>query len=469
MRRIIFCLPFYFLPTLLLAQEDSLKVFSLADYYHQILLHHPVAKQASLLSNQAKQEIRMARGMMDPTITSKYSEKELGGEQYYALWDNVLRIPVWYGLDIRAGFERNVGAFVNEQNRTSNEGLTYLGITVPLGQGLIIDERRATIQQAKLLENLAEAEQVSMINKLLLEAAKVYWDWVFAYHQALLYEEGFKLAQFRFSGLKERVVQGDLPAIDSVEAKIEMQNRQVIWQQSTLAYQNASLQVSNFLWKRDNTPLELPVGIVPATIAVELQLLQQDSLNQLLTIALENHPDLLKLNIQQERLGIERRFLADKFKPKINVDLNLLQRDFAINNNALDQAYYANNYRVGFSFHYPLFLRQERGRYQLNKIKAETINWEQQQLQRNVLTQIRAEYNEILALRNQILQQEQIVINASILRNGEQQLFDNGESSLFLINTREMNLINHEVKLYNLRVKYGKAQANLGWAAGNMQ
>lgn len=49
------------------AQADSLQIVTLADFYDQIRLHHPVARQANLLPEQARQELRMARGDFDPS------------------------------------------------------------------------------------------------------------------------------------------------------------------------------------------------------------------------------------------------------------------------------------------------------------------------------------------------------------------------------------------------------------------
>lgn len=463
-QRCILFLTALFLPVVVLA--DSTSVFTIDDFYNQILQHHPVAKQASLLSERAKQEIRVARGLMDPKISSKFFRKELGGDNYYTLWDNILKIPIWYGLDLKAGFERNSGINVNGENLTPSDGLSYVGISVPLGQGLIIDERRATIRQAQLLEKLAEADRINLINKLLLQAAKDYWDWMFAYHQWQLYENGYQLAVFRFNGVKERVLQGDLPAIDTVEAKIEMQNRKVMMNQSQVEYQNTSLIISNYLWTENNTPLEITSEVIPSSSVLENGIIQPDSLENLTNVARRNHPELMKLRVKQEQLDIERKYLADKFKPKINLEYNLIQKGFPVDNTAFDGAFFSNNYKFGFAFSFPILLRSERGKLQINKLKQAETELEQQQSAREIQNQIQSYYNELLALHEQVELQQEMAVNAELLRNGEQQLFDNGESSLFLINAREMSLISNQIKLYKLMAKYAKAKASLSWAAG---
>ena len=72
------------------------------------------------------------------------------------------------------------------------------------------------------------------------------------------------------------------------------------------------------------------------------------------------------------------------------------------------------------------------------------------------------------ALEEQIRLQEQMVENAETLRNGEVVRFENGESSLFLVNAREVKLMESQLKLYALRAKYAKAKTMLYWSAGEI-
>ncbi|WP_345071024.1 TolC family protein, partial [Hymenobacter fastidiosus] len=197
-----------------------------ADLLTFVTLRHPVARQAGLLPERALQEVRFARGQFDPAATSKYYGKTFGGKDYFHDWDAQLRVPLWFGADVKAGFERGVGTFVNPESSTAPVGLSYVGLSVPLAQGLLIDERRAAVRQAQALQGLAEAERRGALNKLQLQAAKDYWDWTLSYQRQELLRQNTELAAVRFRAVRERVRYGDLAAIDSVEALTELQNRQ---------------------------------------------------------------------------------------------------------------------------------------------------------------------------------------------------------------------------------------------------
>jgi outer membrane protein TolC len=448
--------------------QDTAQVLTLRDFHRLILQYHPVASQAALLTEQARQELRMARGSFDPVISSKVYRKEYNGKEYYNLWNNTLRIPTWFGPEVIAGYDQTQGQYLNPENSTPDKGLSYAGIAVPLGQGLFIDERRAIIKQANLLQGIAEADRVKLINKLLLQATKDYWDWLLYYREMQLYQESLELADFRLKAVRARVQEGDLAAIDTVEALTAVQERQVMLQQAQLAYNNARLMVATHLWAENQVPLELQENTMPALTGSELTSLPQDSVQHILEIAKVNHPDLRKLNLKGQQLEVEQRFAADKLKPKLNVEYNLLQSDFYMNADVLERQYLGANYKLGLSFSLPLFLREERGKLQLTKAKQQANSLEFVQTVREVENNLLAAFNEWQALEQQIRLQEQMVANAETLRNGEVIRFQNGESSLFLVNAREVKLMESQLKLYALITKYAKAKTLLYWSAGEI-
>jgi outer membrane protein TolC len=451
------------------SQADSLQVVTLAELYDQIRLYHPVARQADLLPQQARQERRMARGAFDPQLNSYYARKEFKNQQYYENWNSLVKVPLWFGADLKAGYEQNQGAYVNPAETTPASGLSYAGISLPIGQGWLIDQRRATLRQAQLLTTAAEADKIKNINKLLLEAAKDYWDWAFAYQRYQLYQTAYNLALVRYRGVTERAKFGDLAAIDTVEAKLEVTNRQLLVQQAQTDYQNGRLVVSNYLWREDQTPVELVYTAVPVLTTADLAAISSDSLQQLLQVAQQNHPDLIKLDNKYKQFEIERRLASDKFKPKLNLDYNFIRQDLGSPIENISNNFLANNYKIGLSFSYPLLLRSERGKLQLTNLKLADTKLALTQTQRTIATSLQTAYNDLQLLSAQIQTQEILITQADILRNGEQIRFENGESSLFLVNTREMSLINQRLKLWELKTKYAKNQTLLYWSAGTME
>jgi outer membrane protein TolC len=448
----------------LLKDRDSSKAMNLEEFYERILAYHPVAKQAALLSEEAKQELRMARGNFDPKIEAVWDRKEFGNTEYYNTLDNVLKLPVWIG-ELKGGYEYNRGTYLNPENKTPSTGLGYAGISVPLGQGLIIDARRATLRQAQYFQQIAEADRVKEINKLLLNAAKEYWNWYVAYNEFRLMEDAVNLAQIRFNASKERVINGDLAPIDSVEAKTLLQERSIQYQQAIINQQNAQLLVSNYLWGDDNTPLELEEDIIPAGFNWPLQAITEETLASLMAYAQTQHPELVKLDFKLKQLNVEERLQRDRLKPVLNLNYNFLTAT-PLAMDDMNMALLRNNYKFGAQFAFPLFLRKERAKVGLTRIKQSQTSFERLQVNRELINALQASYNSLKNLESLILLQQDMITNYEQLRNGEVQKFEAGESSIFLINSRETKLIDAQVKLIDLHGKYEKEKATLIWAAG---
>lgn len=443
------------------------KIFSLTDMQEIVLQHHPIVKQASLLSKGAKARVLQALGNFDPSIMASFGRKSFGGTDYYNHWESNLKIPLWVaGADLNVGYDRNVGVYNNPETRTSNTGLSALGLSIPLAQGLLIDSRRNTLRQAKLMVGYAEADQILQINGVWFGAVKDYWNWYAATLQNGYLQKGVALAEKRFKALREQVLLGDKPPIDSVEASITFQDRSVQLQEAEVKMNNARIILSNHLWNDQNIPVELPADALPEEIANPIARINLKQIDSLMVNVSQNHPEMLKLKNRNQQLQVEEQYRADLLKPKLNVKGNFLaaRRDFSYVDDGYD--FHFANYKIGLDFSFPLFLREERGKLREVKIQRQQLSYGIQQTGRELQTGMMAAYNEIKAYQNQFQLQSRNLINQQVLVNGEIQKFELGESNLFLINTRESKLIDMQLRETEIRSGLLKALAELYYRSG---
>lgn len=432
-------------------------------FFEAVARFHPVVLQANLFSEAAAKELQMARGFFDPKANMLFNRKSFNGKDYYNLFNPELKIPTWPGLDIKAGLERNVGTNVNGEDQTPAAGLQYVGVSLPLGQGLFTDARRTVLNQAKIGLNLAEAERLKLVNKVLFTAAKDYWDWYFFREQLNNAEEALRLAKERYQAVVQRIILGDLAPIDSVEAFIFLQDRDLFFQQSRIEEWNSRTTLSTHLWSANAEPLDIKEN-ARAHIPLEYQKpLADTTLNNLIKSAQTQHPELQKIRFKLDQLDLDRRLSIELFKPTLNVNYTWLsQADNSVwATQSLDR-----NYKLGVDFGIPLFLRKERGKLGLVKTKIFQNQLELTQTRRTIEVDIRNTYNTIKTLENLITVQQQMVNNYKRLRDAEVRKFENGESSLFLINSRESKLIESQVKLASLLSKFQKEKAAILYVAG---
>ncbi len=442
-------------------QSDSLNRLSIKVFLQMVKQNHPLVKQANLIVKSAEANTLLARGSFDPELFYDFQNKYFDSKNYYKLENGGFKIPTWFGVEVKTGFEQNQGTYLNPENTLPNRGLLYSKISVPLLQGLIIDERRSLLKQAKLFEGLSVYEKINAINEVLYKAGKVYLDWQLAYSNLQVYRNSVVLSQDRFDAIRKTSLLGDRPAIDTVEAIIQLQDRIINLEQALLDYRSKSLQLSNFLWMDNDIPIELADKTIPDAVnefyedenSTFLKVAKIDSL-------INVHPSLKIMDFKLKQLDVERRFKQDKLKPDLNFNYNPL---FNAENSNLN---YKNNYKWGISVGFPIFLRKERGGLQLTKIKIENTKYEVINKKNELLTKTKLTINEFSSYKNQTIIYKKNAINYERLWQSEKQLFDLGESSLFMVNSREMSFINANIKLNEIISKTQKALLDVEFSFG---
>ncbi len=456
--RTYFFLIFLLICQLQQAQEEQIGIsLSLDEYLAYVKLYHPVARQAELRLSAAQAERLRARGFFDPTVKADYKEKEFNESDYYNIFNAGLSIPVWFGLDINAGFENNEGVFLNPERNVPDGGLYKAGVSLPLGQGLFINDRMAAVKQAKLIQKLNKAERDLQINDILFTATLAYIDWYRANQEVQIFSEFVDNARIRFEGIKESALQGDIPVIDTLEAKIIVQDRELNLEQASLRRTQSRLEIANFLWFENNTPLQVNPGVLPEDITQEeVDEILGTNLIQVEEMDLDNHPLLEFLSTNVESLDIERRLAAENLKPVLDVSYNFLSTQ-------PDQfeTYTTNNYQAAVTFSIPVFLRKERGELKLAKIRKQDAEMEYDFQTLQLRNRLEAAQQEIISFGDQRNQIDQIAVNFSQLLSAEEQKFQVGESSVFLINAREQQLIDAQLNLIQATARLLQSKARM--------
>ena len=444
------------------AQSDSIQV-GFDSFLKMVLTNHPLGRQADILLETGDANLRSARGNFDPVLKSEYNYKQFDGKEYYRINNNEIKLPTSLGLELKAGYENNEGAYLNPENQLPGNGLAYAGIAVPLGEGLFFDERRQAVRQAEIFQRSTELEKTLMINQLIYDASKAYWNWYTAWNSYAIYSEAVRLAEVRFEGIKESFVQGDLPAIDTLEAFILVQSRQMSRNDAQIKLMESMYQVSNFLWSPELEPLGLYENSRPFGQDEWNAEIDETLITSVLGDLNNVHPTLKLYTNKLEQLNFERRAKAEKVKPKLNFNYNFLNQP--VGGNPFD-SFSTNDYKWGFNFSMPLLLRKARGDLQLTKLKINQTDLALKQKSIEIENKIRTYQAELLTLDNQIDLFRNTVNNYRSLLAGERRKFEEGESSLFLVNSRESSLIGADVKLIELQGKYQKTKAGLIQAMG---
>jgi len=449
--------------TLNLMMEDS--ILSYSEYLYWVENYHPLSLLSDFEVDLAERNIRVSRGGFDPMLFGNFKEKTFKDTDYYERLNAGIEIPTWMGLSAMAGFEENSGVFLNPEGTMPDRGLFNAGIKANLGSGLLMDDRRAALRQAQVGLEMGRNQRQLLLNDLYLEATRAYFSWAFADQLLQVAEEALSVASIRYDAVVESYKFGDLPAIDTVEAYTQVLNRLYRLREAQNEWVEAVNIAAAYLWGEDLSAINIPPGINPELEKAPLSLITND-------IPLNippGHPELLMVRNKRSILDIDRRLFSQKLLPKVEVNYNILAENIspAGFDEYFDGAqFFGNNYTFGAKVAFPLFVREARGKLGATKIKLDMNQAEFENKIALLDAKLRAGLVKLSNIRDQVNIYEQNVEYLNILLEGERELFNIGESSLFLVNSRETKLIEGYQIFYSLIAKEKITTAEVRNTAG---
>ncbi|MFT7589803.1 MAG: outer membrane protein TolC [Limisphaerales bacterium] len=429
---------------------QQVAIINYEDYILAVVLNHPIAKQADLVELMGDAELQTARGAFDPKFSSNYNQKYFEEKDYFSVWDNKLIIHTLGGLTINAGYKKNDGQFLDPSFSTPENGLWNAGLGLAIGKGLITDERRTALKQAKIYKDATRQEKLKLLNDLIFDASSAYINWAISREKLRLATEIRALADLRFKNTLSTAEQGDAAAIDTLEAFAILQNRVQLEQEALMETLLSQNHVEQFLWSGATEPVSINPEAQPDSLTADKFKTIFDSLLITESSLISGHPDFILSEFKINQLELERRLAKEALKPDIQLSFNPL---VGSTTQTLFDTYNTNNYLIGAQFTYPLLLRKERGKAKMIQYKIESSQFKQITLQRKIgfkLQQLRIKED---LLNGQLDLSRDNMAFSSILVDAENRKYQIGESSLFLINSRESKLIENQQKYLSLLKK----------------
>jgi outer membrane protein TolC len=438
----IFVIPF----NQALSQDESTLTYS--EYLKIVLEEHPIIKTAELNTDFGEASMLYANGLLDPLISASWKQKDFDKKLYYQMYDGKLDIPTRYGVSLLAGYDNTDGQFLNPQNFLQPDGLFFVGLEVDLLQGLLVNERSATLDKAEIISRMSENQRQLEVLELLYQAIENYFDWQMYYEIDKTLDSNRILSQTYLNITKLSFENGEKTAMDTLEAFLQYQDVIAMRQKNQIKLLKSRLKIENFLWL-DDEPVNLREEITPENINTELATNVED-----LDVVVSSHPKLLTLNNKREMLEVEQSLKSQKLLPKLKAKYNPL---LGVNDNPVNEIASANNFTFGIGFSMPLLFRSARGDVELAEIKLKEIDFKIE----NEYQQLRNKINASWAKQSLLFQQTDLlqrnVEGYRALLDGERIKFDLGESTVFLVNKRQEKYIDSQIKLIKTQIDQNKA------------
>ncbi|MEZ5307145.1 MAG: TolC family protein [Pyrinomonadaceae bacterium] len=227
------------------------------------------------------------------------------------------------------GYLRDYGSFyyseISNQRIGTNNTISILspqyntslsfGFTQPLLRGRRFDERRRVIEIAKKNLSMSDVQFRQKAIEVTAGIQRAYWDLAFALKNLQVQRDGVKDAKEQLEHNRRLVEEGILAPIDVVAAETQVANLELSVYSALENVNRAENSLKGLLSGNKNEVL-WSEALLP-TEAVDLKV-PPTSLDDALTDAFQNRPELESLSNAKEINEINQRFYKEQDKPQVD-------------------------------------------------------------------------------------------------------------------------------------------------------
>ncbi len=478
-------------------QETQLR--SLRGFYDPILSFTPNYSRNSSTGNAATNDFRV-----NSNIT-----QNLGSGGFYQVFFNNTRTENSFTQAQLTSGSSGISGSTGSGFYSTNSGIQF---TQPLLRNFGIDNTRRQIRiQRKLLQQ-SDADFRRQTIEIIAQVQRSYWDLVFALRDQQNRLENLNLARENLRQIEAKIEAGSEPPLARAEVNTEVANRE-----SDLL--NATQQVSisentlKTLLLREPTAPEWTASLIPTDRPVYSD--EPVVLDDAMKDAMQNRPELRRLNLQQEINEIDIKYFRNQTRPRIDLNttfsLNGISRgitgdntdilvpQFTGNdeilrtrlntllplNNQIDNRNIlipatpnflvggfgqsianifrsdAPNYSVGVTIEFPLRNRTAQANLAGARVTEEQIAARTRSQEQEVIREVRNAVQAVETSRQRILTARRARENAQIQLDGERKLFEAGRSTTFILFQRENALAIARNSEIRAETDYNKALSDL--------
>ena len=432
---------------------------SLNSFLRTVDANFPKMVSVRLESNLANSKAQEKRGAFDPVFSFnsdfiRYNPSSAPGKAYETqMSEGTIEVLDRSGAKLAVGARLNNGRVKSPGNSTGEWGEYFVSAKIPLIRDRLTNAKTVAEKQALLGVPLADQFIRQTRFDVLQKAGDVYWDWVGAGEKLRINQALYDLAVDRAKFIKLRVEAGANPAIDNAEANAEVFRRKGSFEKAERDLQKSELKLQFFLWNQQTIaePKPLQRTRLPL-LASRFELPTQNAIDAGRSTALVERPELLGIQLSRDLFSLDLALAENERKPAL---------DFTLGPGTdLGGGGIGLTYKTGLFYSIPLRQNTADGRIIQVQVKLQKLDLEEKQTRQGILIEVSDAVSSLKQTLERVKAAELEVTAARELERGEKIRFDNGSSTLFLINQRERGRAEAEIRYADVRVEMEQANLN---------
>lgn len=433
---------FYLLVLLAIPALPSAQALTEEQVVRSVLLHFPLIEESRLKAESAAAEVTAAEGAFDHKLMFKSRNRieDKYDNQYFET--TLERQTPFGGTSLIAGHRQGLGSFPNYdgKHKTSGAGEVFAGFSVPILRNFQTDESRTNLQITQLEKT--QALQLLRIKKLTTvhKALTLYFKWVLESQKFKINKEILNLAMLRQDMIERKFKAGDLEKIkvtDNLRA-IDKRKGEVLKNEIELSKVRTELS----LYVRDTNGL-------PELLTVdETSELVLRSPEKKLSAPSARNPQLEVLDIEIQKLKTELTFYKQARLPGLSLDV-LGAKELSSN-----AAYDPESLQLGIKFDLPLENRKAEGKSVSYFYKTKAMEKRREYLE----LELGRQFDFFLAASELSRERWEVTSrefeNTKRMSDAEKSRWSQGASDLFLVNLREQDVADVEIRRWSALYDY---------------
>jgi outer membrane protein TolC len=421
------------------------------------LNHAPMVIEALQYTIEKENAVTESEGAFDAKIKSKMN---LRTEGYYNgdLYKVAVEKPLPFANSkIYLGQRQSFSDFPLYEGKleTQSEGESFAGLSISLLRDFAIDINRYELRQSQ--QDLLQAKIATEQTKIMVQtmALKSYWTWVVKGNEYFVFKAILDLANSRAGQISKRIKAGDLARIYGTENDQYIKKWEAEVIRSRMEFQKAAFYLSLFYRDQNGAPKNPLEKSVPKLVFSKLK--RSPNINAIYEAAILRSPKLQILNSQKQQAVLDVAIGKNSILPKIDLSFEMSQDHGMGDETTLGQ--YES--RVKLNFEIPLQIRKGAGKMRAGKAKAAQIKTKQRWAQEKIQVETKSlsvklnSYADLYQVTS-----EQVELSKK-LASAERKKFFSGASDLILVNIRDENLAQAQIKNLSSRLKYHFVDADI--------
>lgn len=459
-----------------MSAPEGFSELRLDDVVSSIESHYPLLIAALQEQGISSGQLVAAQGAFDLNLRGREAG-QLGTYPSQRITMGVDQNTAWNGVSFFAGYRQSAGDFpiYYGDRKTGDGGEFRAGLSIPLLAGREIDRRRTTLAQAEINRALADPTIAAQRLDFVRAGSRAYWTWVAVGLRYRIAKSVLKIAADRDGQLAELVERGALAQIERTDNKRVIVERETRLVAAERAWQQASIALSLYLRTSEGEPrvpsaLTLPQSI-PEPLPFDRSVLPRDLIS-----ALQNRPELMRLDLQRRRTALELDLARNQLMPNLNLGIEGYQdvgygSNFSktplVTGTALDRSAYVASLQLDV----PLQRRDAKGKIFTAESSLAQITAQEKFARERISAELQDAASALERAHELRQKTRENVKVARAVELGEREKFLRGQGTIVILNLRELVTAEASLSEVDALAEYQRALADyraalaVGWNA----